>query len=186
MVGAVKAGLQRRGAASAGFPDSSDREDAGPVQLIGRRSRTALDLDWGDHWPCWSVRLGIARTVIAARRRPAGLLGNGAHQSRRNPWRLRRWSDDRGSVLRPASRGAGRYRAVAGRSVDAGGCRRLLLADQLVERRFGSQGAGGAMGIIVGSVVDGVPESAILGIQVGIGTTISLSFVAAVFISNVP
>jgi ZIP family zinc transporter len=32
---------------------------------------------------------------------------------------------------------------------------------------------------IVGSVVDGVPESAILGIQVGIGMTISLSFVAA-------
>jgi zinc transporter, ZIP family len=62
----------------------------------------------------------------------------------------------------------------------------FLLADQLVERRFGSQGAGGAMGIIVGSVVDGVPESAILGIQVGIGTTISLSFVAAVFISNIP
>ena len=31
MVGAVKAGLQRRGAASAGFSDSSDREDARPV-----------------------------------------------------------------------------------------------------------------------------------------------------------
>ena len=62
----------------------------------------------------------------------------------------------------------------------------FLVADQLVERRFGSQGAGGAMGIIVGSVVDGVPESAILGIQVGIGATISLSFVAAVFISNIP
>jgi voltage-gated potassium channel len=31
MIGAVKAGLQRRAAASAGFPDSSDREDAGPV-----------------------------------------------------------------------------------------------------------------------------------------------------------
>ena len=42
------------------------------------------------------------------------------------------------------------------------------------------------MGIVVGSVVDGVPESAILGIQVGIGMTISLSFVAAVFISNIP
>jgi len=41
----------------------------------------------------------------------------------------------------------------------------FLVADQLVERRFGSQGAGGAMGIVVGSVVDGVPESAILGIQ---------------------
>jgi len=31
MLGAVKAGLQRRAAASAGFSDSSDREDAGPV-----------------------------------------------------------------------------------------------------------------------------------------------------------
>jgi ZIP family zinc transporter len=62
----------------------------------------------------------------------------------------------------------------------------FLLADQFVERRFGSEGAGGAMGIVVGSVVDGVPESAILGIQVGIGMTISLGFVAAVFISNIP
>jgi ZIP family zinc transporter len=62
----------------------------------------------------------------------------------------------------------------------------FLVADQLVERRFGSQGAGGAMGIVVGSVVDGVPESAILGIQVGIGMTISVGFVAAVFISNIP
>jgi ZIP family zinc transporter len=62
----------------------------------------------------------------------------------------------------------------------------FLLADAFVERRFGSEGAGGAMGIVVGSVVDGVPESAILGIQVGTGLTISLGFVAAVFISNIP
>jgi ZIP family zinc transporter len=62
----------------------------------------------------------------------------------------------------------------------------FLLADSFVERRFGSGGAGGAMGIVVGSVVDGVPESMILGIQVGTGLTISLGFVAAVFISNIP
>jgi len=62
----------------------------------------------------------------------------------------------------------------------------FLIADQFVEKRFGSEGAGGAMGIVVGSVVDGVPESMILGIQVGIGMTISLGFVAAVFISNIP
>jgi zinc transporter, ZIP family len=62
----------------------------------------------------------------------------------------------------------------------------FLLADSFVERRFGSEGAGGAMGIVVGSVVDGVPESAILGIQVGAGITISLGFVAAVFVSNIP
>ena len=62
----------------------------------------------------------------------------------------------------------------------------FLLADAFVEKRFGSAGAGGAMGIVVGSVVDGVPESMILGIQVGTGFTISLGFVAAVFISNIP
>ena len=62
----------------------------------------------------------------------------------------------------------------------------FLVADAIVERRFGSEGAGGAMGIVVGSVVDGVPESMILGIQVGTGLTISLGFVAAVFISNIP
>jgi zinc transporter, ZIP family len=62
----------------------------------------------------------------------------------------------------------------------------FLVADRIVESRFGSSGAGGAMGIVVGSVVDGVPESMILGIQVGTGVTISLGFVAAVFISNIP
>jgi ZIP family zinc transporter len=62
----------------------------------------------------------------------------------------------------------------------------FLVADQIVERRFGSAGAGGAMGIVVGSVVDGVPESMILGIQVGTGAVISLGFVAAVFVSNIP
>jgi zinc transporter ZupT len=43
----------------------------------------------------------------------------------------------------------------------------FLVADGIVEKRFGSSGAGGAMGIVVGSVVDGVPESAILGINRG-------------------
>ena len=62
----------------------------------------------------------------------------------------------------------------------------FLLGDSVVERRFGTEGTGGAMGIVVGSIVDGVPESLILGIQVGAGSEISLSFVAAVFISNLP
>jgi zinc transporter, ZIP family len=62
----------------------------------------------------------------------------------------------------------------------------FLGADQLVENRFGAAGVGGAMGIVVGSVVDGVPESLIFGIQVGTAFPISLSFLAAVFISNIP
>lgn len=62
----------------------------------------------------------------------------------------------------------------------------FLVGDELVERRFGEAGAGAAMGIVVGSVVDGVPECAILGVQFGTGMAISASFVAAIFVSNIP
>jgi len=62
----------------------------------------------------------------------------------------------------------------------------FLAGDAIVDRRFGTAGAAGAMGIVVGSVVDGVPESAIFGIQIGTGATISLGFLAAVFVSNIP
>jgi zinc transporter, ZIP family len=62
----------------------------------------------------------------------------------------------------------------------------LMLGDRFVDKKFGTTGAGGAMGIVVGSVVDGVPESVIFGIQIGTGSTISLSFLAAVFVSNIP
>lgn len=62
----------------------------------------------------------------------------------------------------------------------------FLGGDYIVERRFGSDGTGGSMGIVVGSVVDGVPESIIFGIQVATGFPISAPFLAAVFVSNIP
>jgi ZIP family zinc transporter len=62
----------------------------------------------------------------------------------------------------------------------------FLGGDALVEKRFGDEGAGGAMGIVVGSVVDGVPESVIFGIQIAAGLAVSPSFLAAVLVSNVP
>jgi ZIP family zinc transporter len=62
----------------------------------------------------------------------------------------------------------------------------FLTGDWLVDRKFGADGAGGALGIVVGSVVDGVPESIIFGIQLGTGVTISASFLAAVLVSNIP
>ena len=58
--------------------------------------------------------------------------------------------------------------------------------DYVVDRRFGSGGAGGSMGIVVGSVVDGVPESIIFGIQIATGLPVSPSFLGAVFVSNAP
>jgi ZIP family zinc transporter len=62
----------------------------------------------------------------------------------------------------------------------------FLIGDRIVERRFGDEGTGGAMGIVVGSVVDGVPESIIFGIQLATGLPVSASFLAAVMVSNVP
>lgn len=62
----------------------------------------------------------------------------------------------------------------------------FLGGDYLVDRRFGSEGSGRSMGIVVGSVVDGVPESIIFGIQIATGFPVSVSFLAAVFVSNIP
>lgn len=67
-----------------------------------------------------------------------------------------------------------------------GGVAIFIIGDRLVERRFGEDGPGQAMGIVVGSVVDGVPESTILGIQLATGIPVSASFIAAVLISNIP
>jgi ZIP family zinc transporter len=62
----------------------------------------------------------------------------------------------------------------------------FLLGDAVVEKRFGATGAAGALGIVVGSVVDGVPESVIFGIQLGTGFPVSVSFLGAVLVSNIP
>jgi ZIP family zinc transporter len=58
--------------------------------------------------------------------------------------------------------------------------------DWAVDRRFGSEGSGEALGIVVGSVVDGVPESLIFGIQIATSFPISVGFLAAVWVSNIP
>ncbi len=64
----------------------------------------------------------------------------------------------------------------------------FVVSDRIVEARFGGEQASGPapLGIVVGSVVDGVPESAIFGIQIATGQAISAAFLAAVFVSNIP
>lgn len=62
----------------------------------------------------------------------------------------------------------------------------FVVADNFVEKKFGEGDDAGPLGIVVGSVVDGVPESLIFGIQIAAGSPISAAFVAAVFISNLP
>ena len=62
----------------------------------------------------------------------------------------------------------------------------FILGERFVEKRFGAEGASGPLGIVVGAIVDGVPESIIFGVQIGKGVTVSLAFIAAVFVSNIP
>lgn len=90
------------------------------------------------------------------------------------------------------------------------GAAAFVLADRLIERmtagnaangphRDGAEGGearenggdadaegGGPLGIVVGSIVDGVPESIIFGIGVATGQPLSIAFLAAVWISNIP
>jgi zinc transporter, ZIP family len=47
-----------------------------------------------------------------------------------------------------------------------------------------SSGSGGA--IVLGTILDGIPESLVLGIGLAVGGAISVAFLAAVFISNLP
>jgi ZIP family zinc transporter len=62
----------------------------------------------------------------------------------------------------------------------------FVVADNIVEKRFGEGDDAGPLGIVVGSVVDGVPESIIFGIQIATGQVIGAAFLGAVFVSNVP
>ena len=62
----------------------------------------------------------------------------------------------------------------------------FIAGDRVVERQFGDKGVGGALGIVLGSVVDGIPESLIFGIGVAAGGPVGLGFLAAVIVSNIP
>jgi ZIP family zinc transporter len=45
-------------------------------------------------------------------------------------------------------------------------------------------GSGAAM--FIGALLDGIPEAFILGITIGLGRAVSIAFVVAVFVSNIP
>jgi zinc transporter, ZIP family len=70
----------------------------------------------------------------------------------------------------------------------------FFAGDMIVSRRGGGErkdiGGGGAEGsavsIVLGTLLDGIPESFILGLSVSQGTGISVAYLAAVFLSNLP
>jgi ZIP family zinc transporter len=64
----------------------------------------------------------------------------------------------------------------------AAGALLFYTLDSLVERRSGGAG----MSIALGALLDGIPESMVLGVGVAVGGDVSLGFVVAVFVSNIP
>jgi zinc transporter, ZIP family len=54
------------------------------------------------------------------------------------------------------------------------------------KRSTGEQSAGSPLAIVLGAALDGVPESMIVGLSLILGGGVSVSFVAATFLSNLP
>jgi ZIP family zinc transporter len=54
------------------------------------------------------------------------------------------------------------------------------------KRSDGSQASGSALAIVLGIVLDGIPESATLGIGLLSGEGVGIALIAAIFISNIP
>ena len=82
----------------------------------------------------------------------------------------------------------------------AAGALTFFLGDWLIDRRGGGHrkriaraageantpGGGSGTAIFLGTLLDGIPESLVLGIGLALGGSISVAFLGAVFVSNIP
>jgi zinc transporter, ZIP family len=76
----------------------------------------------------------------------------------------------------------------------AAGALTFFVGDALVDRMGGERrksmhrapGAGSALAIVLGIVLDGIPESAVIGLGLLEGEGVSVAVIAAVFLSNLP
>ena len=74
------------------------------------------------------------------------------------------------------------------------GCAVFFGGDWLIDRyggserkdADGSQGGGSPLAIVLGTVLDGIPESMVIGLTIFEGGAVGAAFLAAVFISNLP
>jgi ZIP family zinc transporter len=70
----------------------------------------------------------------------------------------------------------------------------FFIGDLLIDRMGGegrksmggTQAGGVALAIVLGIVLDGIPESAVIGVDLQAGEGIGVAFIAAVFLSNLP
>jgi len=68
-----------------------------------------------------------------------------------------------------------------------GGALAFYVGDELIERLPGAKGAGGGgLPILFGAILDGIPESVVLGLTLVGGGAPSVAVLIAIFVSNVP
>jgi ZIP family zinc transporter len=74
------------------------------------------------------------------------------------------------------------------------GCAVFFVGDTVIDRMGGgdrkdaggAQADGSALGIVLGTVLDGIPESAVIGLTIYAGGSVGAAYLVAVFISNLP
>jgi zinc transporter, ZIP family len=74
------------------------------------------------------------------------------------------------------------------------GCLVFFGGDRLIDRMGGAgrkraagdDGSGSALAIVLGTVLDGIPESAVIGLTIYQGGAVGAAYLAAVFLSNLP
>lgn len=62
----------------------------------------------------------------------------------------------------------------------------FFLADQVVDRLGGDDTQAAGMPLLLGALLDGIPEQAVLGIGIAGGGSVSPSLLVAIFVSNLP
>jgi ZIP family zinc transporter len=60
------------------------------------------------------------------------------------------------------------------------------LAYALLDRAFSRAASGGGLAVLAGALIDGIPESVVLGVGMVAGEGVSLPILAAIFLSNFP
>jgi len=94
-------------------------------------------------------------------------------------------------VQEAADKSSGRGWLIAGLFA---GCLVFFLGDGLIDRlggadrkdATGDQDNGSPLAIVLGTVLDGIPESMVIGLTIFEGGTVGAAYLAAVFISNLP
>src|SRR3990172_9295560 len=78
---------------------------------------------------------------------------------------------------------ADRFAVAAG---FAAGALVFYAGDVAIDRRTAGWGDGGGLALVLGAVLDGIPESVVIGISLVAGEGASVAVIVAVFLSNVP